>query len=218
MRATVIAGVLVLFAADDARAGPLRRLFAPAQPAYVVQPVPVYDQAVPVPAASPVLPAPAVGPTEPAFLYPATYQAGGPAYSQPDVPYPILAAFALATRPSWAPGAPPPLGSGQPLYAGLPRIVSWTLTVFTYLGVPYSPIGIAVPRAIRTAHVLLNGTPYPGRPVQTVYWIAFPLAAQFTDRVRERGGLFGRRGRGGWAAGPDCCEPAIVPAVYYSYP
>lgn len=169
MRATITAGLIVLAIAGDARAGPFGRWRStqPAEPVFVYQP------------ADAVLPAPVV--------YPATFT---PAQ---DVPFPILAAFALASGPSWAPGAPPPLGSGEGLFPALPKAVNWTMTVFAYLGAPYSPIGIAVPRALRSAHVVLNGSPYAGRPVQTVYWVAFPLAAQVTDQVRGGGGLL--RGR-----------------------
>jgi len=212
MRSTLIVWLVILIPAGDARGGPLgRRIFGAAPPAYARQEPVYYAPSEPPPLAV-IQPAGAVAPAGPVYPLQTAYPVATP--EPAGVPFPILAAFALASGPSWAPGAPPPLGSGQPLYAGLPRAVSWTLTVFTYLGVPYSPIGIAVPRAIRTAHVLLNGSPYPDRPVQTVYWIAFTLAAQFTDRVRERGGLFGRRGR---AAGPGYYDlPDAQPAVYYS--
>ncbi|OWK43006.1 hypothetical protein FRUB_02605 [Fimbriiglobus ruber] len=156
----------------------------------------------------------------PTYYTPPTY------YPQPtatqSVPYPILAAFALSLGPDTAPGAPPPLWQGRPFAAGIPRLVELTFTVFAYMSMPYTAIGMAAPVAIRSAHALLNGSPYPGQPRRTLLWIASPFAVRVVDKIRERRGIAGPYDTTGttYYDAPGTVyygAPAITPAPVYYY-
>ena len=101
---------------------------------------------------------------------------------------PRIAKFALATGPYWAPGAPKPVVDGGFWTTPLAHSARVVWTVFSYIGTPFTPIGIIVPPAIRATHIFLNGSHYTDRPIKTVLWIANPLATLLVDKIQKRRG------------------------------
>ena len=110
----------------------------------------------------------------------------------PEARFPRLAAFARPVGPI-RDGYRLPAADRSVVAAGAPQALSATVFVMAFMPPPLDVIGFVTPRAIRLTHVVLNGSPTPGRPIQTVLWVASPLAADIRTRFRERGGLFGRR-------------------------
>jgi hypothetical protein len=107
----------------------------------------------------------------------------------PPPPFPRLAALAqpavpLVGRPGYV---LPGVHNGRPLARALPFVIQGTASVFSFFdGTALMPIGNGVPPAIRALHVLLNGTPTPGQPLQTLLFIAQPTAAEVRARWSQR--------------------------------
>lgn len=109
----------------------------------------------------------------------------GPDCCQPAPRFPRLAA--IAQPPGFMlPGYFWPNSSDRPLLRGFPYALAVVFNVMTFLSPSYDVIGLGVPPAIRAAHVLLNGSPTPGRPFVTAGWIASPAAVQGVMWVRMR--------------------------------
>jgi hypothetical protein len=102
--------------------------------------------------------------------------------------YPRLAAFAQpagVVRPGYV---LPGVHNQRPLARVLPWVVQGALLVMSFVDfTPLTAVGNAGPPAIRAAHVLLNGTPTPGQPLQTALFIANPWAAEVRARMSWRG-------------------------------
>jgi len=107
----------------------------------------------------------------------------------PQPRFPRLAAFAQPAAPLFnRPGyVLPGVNSGRPLARVLPKVIQGAMGVMTYFNVPaLTAVGSAVPPTIRLAHVLLNGSPTPGQPLQTLLFVASPTAAEVRARMSQR--------------------------------
>lgn len=132
----------------------------------------------------------------------------------PPPAYPRLAAFAQPAGPFGRPGyVLPGVEAGRPLARVLPLAVQSALFVMSFIDpVPVYAVGNALPPAIRLAHVLLNGSPTPGQPGQTLLFVANPWAAEVRARVSQR--RAGLAPDGGVVYG----EPVVVGEPVYTYP
>jgi hypothetical protein len=133
----------------------------------------------------------------------------------PPPAYPRLAAFAQPAGPFNRPGyVLPGVSNGRPLAQVLPLAVQSALFVISFIDVtPLYAVGNALPPAIRLAHVLLNGTPTPGQPGQTLLFIANPWAAEVRARVTQR-----RAGQTPGGGEVIYGEPVYVGEPVYAYP
>ncbi len=107
--------------------------------------------------------------------------------------FPRLAAFALPAMPRTAGGYHlPGYYNARPLARVLPRAVEVTWLVLTFLDpVGLNATGTAAPIAIRALHVLLNGSPTPGYPGQTLLFIGNVYASEARARLTQGVGLRG---------------------------
>ena len=107
--------------------------------------------------------------------------------------YPRLAAFALPAMPRTTGGYHlPGYYNGRPLARVLPVAVEVTWAVLSFLDpVGLNATGTAAPIAIRALHVLLNGSPTPGYPGQTLLFIGNSYAAEARARLTQGVGLRG---------------------------
>jgi hypothetical protein len=97
--------------------------------------------------------------------------------------------MAVVPYPYNTPGVP--VGAPyRPLADVVPQPVSLALTVLAFTGSDvFTPLSWGVPPALRTARVVLFGSPAVGPPRDTLIWIASPFALRVTHRLRERNGL-----------------------------
>lgn len=94
------------------------------------------------------------------------------------VPYPY-------TNPSI-----PANGHFRPIADGTPSVASAVLAVLAFAGSDvFTPLSWGVPPALRTARVVLFGSPAVGPPRDTLIWIGSPFALRVTHMLRERRGL-----------------------------
>lgn len=126
----------------------------------------------------------AADPAAAQFRRPLTSPAQATRYLPPPR-YPRLAAFAQPAVPAlnWPGYVLPGVYNNRPLARILPVTVQGALAVMSFIDTPaLLAVGNAGPPAIRLAHVLLNGTPTPGEPLQTMLFIASPVAADVRAR------------------------------------
>lgn len=84
----------------------------------------------------------------------------------------------------------PANGSFRPIADGTPSVGSTVLAVLAFAGSDvFTPLSWGVPPALRTARVVLFGSPAVGPPRDTLIWIASPFALWGTHKIRERRGL-----------------------------
>lgn len=103
----------------------------------------------------------------------------------PHARFPRLAA--IAQPPSFMlPGYTFPRLGNRP---GISYGLSIGFAVMAFFDPPFTAIGFGAMPAIRATHVLLNGSPTPGRPLVTAGWIAQPyvLEALMWLRMRRTG-------------------------------
>lgn len=136
--------------------------------------------------------------------------------SLPPPQYPRLAAFAQPAGPFGRQGyVLPGVENGRPLARAVPLAVQSALFVLSFLDpVPLYAVGNGLPPAIRLAHVMLNGTPTPGQPGQTLLFIANPWAAEVRARVSRRRAGMTPGGGGAVIYG----EPVYAGEPVYHYP
>ncbi len=127
--------------------------------------------------------------------------------------FPRLAAFALPAMPRTTGGYHlPGYYNGRPLARVLPMAVEITWAVLSFLDpVGLNATGTAAPIAIRALHVLLNGSPTPGYPGQTLLFIGNSFAAEARARLTQGVGLRGP------AYPLGGVPPVIVPAAPDGY-
>ncbi len=84
-----------------------------------------------------------------------------------------------------------PAGSAfRPLTDGTTSLASVTLSILAFAGSDvFTPLSWGVPPALRTARVVLFGSPAVGPPRDTLIWIGSPFALRVTHMLRERRGL-----------------------------
>ena len=162
MRIPLASGLLILLATGTAFAGPFERRLAPA------------PSSARFPRLAAVFRAPNSATTG--------YTPQGPL---PPQQHPRLAALAMPGG-FWTPGFySPPVNPGGPVRA-IPRVVMGTLDVIGYFPTPLYFIGSGATVAIRLTNVTLNGSPTPGRPLDTLLFIASPWSARIRDSLRDR--------------------------------
>jgi len=109
-------------------------------------------------------------------------EAAPPCCAIPQARFPRLAAIAQPTSFMLPGYAFPRLGDRPVIGAGL----SIGFAVMTFFDAPFTSIGFAAMPTIRAAHVLLNGSPTPGRPFVTAGWVANPYVVEALMWVRMR--------------------------------
>ncbi len=106
----------------------------------------------------------------------------------PQPRFPRLAA--IAQPPGFVlPGYQLPRADRRPILGAVPWAVSAALNVMSFFPPPFDTIGLVVGPTVRATHVVLNGSPTPGRPLVTVGWIASAYATEglLWLRMRRRG-------------------------------
>jgi hypothetical protein len=105
-----------------------------------------------------------------------------PCCAVPQARFPRLAA--IAQPPSFMlPGYTfPRLGNRPAISYGL----SIAFAVMAFFDPPFTAIGFGVMPTVRAAHVLLNGSPTPGRPLVTAGWVANPYVIEALMWLRMR--------------------------------
>jgi hypothetical protein len=116
----------------------------------------------------------------------------------PPPAFPRLAAFAQPYGPFGRPGyVLPGVYNERPLARVLPLATQSVLFVISFVDpTPLYVVGNAVPPGIRLAHVLLNGSPTPGQPGQTLLFIANPWVAEARARRSQGERIFGGQSHG----------------------
>lgn len=84
----------------------------------------------------------------------------------------------------------PANGIFRPLADGTPSVASLVLAVLAFAGSDvFTPLSWGIPPALRTARVVLFGSPAIGPPRDTLIWIGSPFALWATHKIRERRGI-----------------------------
>lgn len=100
-----------------------------------------------------------------------------PCYDRPTARFPRLAAIAQP-QGFMLPGYQLPIADRFPSARFLPYALSGGFAVMAFFPPSYDVLGFGIPIGIRAAHVLLNGSPTPGRPLMTAGFVANPWALQ----------------------------------------
>jgi hypothetical protein len=106
-------------------------------------------------------------------------------YGQQQARFPRLAAIAQP-QGFMMPGYQLPIADRFPAARFAGYGLSTVFMVMAFLPPSYDVIGFGAPIAIRAAHVLLNGSPTPGRPIMTAGWVANPYAVQGVQWIQMR--------------------------------
>lgn len=130
--------------------------------------------------------------------------------------FPRVAAFAQPHGPFGRAGyVLPGVYNQRPLARVLPLATQTALYVLSFLdSTPLYLVGNVVPPAIRLVHVMLNGTPTPGQPGQTLLFIANPWVAEVRARRSQGQPILGGVSQG--FVSP--ANPYAGGVVYYPAP
>jgi hypothetical protein len=84
----------------------------------------------------------------------------------------------------------PSNGSFRPGLDGGTSVASIALTILAFAGSDvFTPLSWGLPPALRTARVVLFGSPAVGPPRDTLIWIGSPFALWAAHKIRERRGI-----------------------------
>lgn len=173
----LISAIALFASADVASAGPFQRRARANYPPAKYGPGPIAQR---IAERRPRL-AQYILPSYPQEVAPYGYSLDGPL---PPQRFPRLAAMAMPGG-ILSPGYYAPPLSDSEFVRPIPRLVLAFFNVVSYLPLSIEPVGLAVSPTIRATHVLMNGSPSPGRPLDTALWVAIPWTARLRANFRD---------------------------------